>query len=227
MKKILIVLLVLSLTSIPFVSAHPFTDETIPNLSSNAPTGVSEVIVYFSEPVELNFSALKVLDNNGNQIDNKDTDYYEDEKSLIVTTSPLEDGVYTVTTKVLSKVDGHLVPGAFLFAVGDVVIDPKLLDSQNSAELIFFPEAGARFPGIVGQTIVLGVVIASLIIWGTQNKQSIKEELEQVQIKHHQKFMSITGIGLMLIFISNILMIAVQTVRLETSPIESIQTSLN
>jgi copper transport protein len=224
MKKILIILLVLSLTSIPSALAHPFTDETIPNLSSNAPTGVSEVIVYFSEPVELNFSTLKVLDNNGNQIDNKDTDYHQDEKSLIVTTSPLEDGVYTVTTKVLSKVDGHLVPGAFLFAVGDVIIDPKLLDNQSSAKLIFFPEAGARFPGIVGQTIVLGVVIASLIIWGTQNKQSIKEELEQVQIKHHQKFMSITGIGLMLIFISNILMIAVQTVRLETSPMEAIQT---
>mgnify|MGYP000099473043 FL=1 len=225
MKKILIVLLVLSLTSIPFVSAHPFTDETIPNLSSNAPTGVSEVIVYFSEPVELNFSTLKVLDNNGNQIDNKDTDYYQDEKSLIITTSPLEDGVYTVTTKVLSKIDGHLVPGAFLFAVGDVVIDPKLLENQSSAELIFFPEAGARFPGIVGQTIVLGVIIASLIIWGTQNKQLIKEELEQIEITHHQKFMSITGIGLLLIFISNILMIAVQTVRLETSPIEAIQTN--
>ena len=224
MKKILIVLLILSVSSIPFVSAHPFTNETIPNLSSNAPTGISEVIVFFSEPVEIEFSTLKVLDNNGNQIDNKDTNYYEDEKSLIVTTEPLEDGVYTVTTKVLSKVDGHLVPGAFLFAVGDVVIDPKLLENQSSIDLIFYPEAGARFPGIVGQTIVLGVVIASLIIWGTQNKQSIKEELEQVQIKHHQKFMSITGIGLMLIFISNVLMIAVQTVRLETSPIEAIQT---
>ena len=224
MKKILIILLVLSVSSIPFVSAHPFTNETIPNLSSNAPTGVSEVIVFFSEPVEIEFSTIKVLDNNGNQIDNKDTNYYEDEKSLIVTTEPLEDGVYTVTTKVLSKVDGHLVPGAFLFAVGDVVIDPKLLEDQSSTDLIFYPEAGARFPGIVGQTIVLGVVIASLIIWGTQNKQSIKEELEQVQIKHHQKFMTITGIGLMLVFISNILMIAVQTVRLETSPIEAIQT---
>ena len=225
MKKILIVLLVLSLSSIPFVSAHPFTDETIPNLSSNAPTGVSEVVVFFSEPVELDFSTLKVLDNNGNQIDNKDTNYYQDEKSLIVTTSPLEDGVYTVTTKVLSKVDGHLVPGAFLFAVGDVVIDPKLLENQNSIDLIFFPEAGARFPGIVGQTIVLGVIIASLIIWGTQNKQLIKEELEQIEFTHHQKFMSITGIGLMLVFISNVLMIAVQTVRLETTPIEAIQTN--
>jgi len=88
----------------------------------------------------------------------------------------------------------------FLFAVGDVVIDPKLLDNQSSAELIFFPEAGARFPGIVGQTIVLGVIIASLIIWGTQNKQLIKEELEQIEITHHQKFMSITGIGLIFNF---------------------------
>ena len=37
--------------------------------------------------------------------------------------------------------------------------------------------------------------------------------------------MSITGIGLVLIFISNILMIAVQTIRLETSPIDAIQTN--
>ena len=85
-------------------------------------------------------------------------------------------------------------------------IDPKLLENQDSIELIFYPEAGARFPGIVGQTIVLGVVIASLIIWGTQNKQSIKDELEEVQNKHHQKFMYVTGIGLVLVFISNILM---------------------
>jgi copper transport protein len=112
--------------SIPFAAAHPFTEETIPSLTSNSPTGVTEVIVYFSEPVEINFSQLKVLDNNGNQIDNKDTNYYEGEESLIVTTLPLEDGVYTVSTKVLSKVDGHLVPDAFLFAVGNVVIDDKI-----------------------------------------------------------------------------------------------------
>ena len=102
-------------------SAHPFTEETIPSLTSNSPAGVTEVIVYFSEGVEIGFSELKVFDTDGNQIDNKDTtDYYEGEESLIVTTPPLEDGVYTVSTKVLSKVDGHLVPGAFLFAVGDV-----------------------------------------------------------------------------------------------------------
>ena len=224
MKRFLLLLVILSVVSIPFAAAHPFTEETSPNLSSNAPVGVSEVIVYFSEPVELDFSSVKVYDTNGNQIDNKDTSYHEGENSLIVTTPPLEDGVYTVATKVLSKVDGHLVPGAFLFAVGDVVIDPSLLGQEVPSEIIFWPEAGARFPGIVGQTIVLGAVIASLIIWGTQNKIMIKDELEKIQSVYHGKFMSVTGIGLVLVFISDILMIVIQTIRLETSPIDAIQT---
>jgi len=224
MQKFLIVLLVLSFISIPFAAAHPFTEETIPSLASNAPAGTTKVIVFFSEPVDINFSELKVLDNNGNQIDNKDTNYYEGELSLIVTTPPLEDGVYTATTKVLSKVDGHLVPGAFLFAVGDVIVDPSMLGVERSSELVFLPEAGARFPGIVGQTIVLGIVIASLFIWGTQNKHPIKEELEKIEKIHHGKFMSLTGIGLGLVFVSDILMIVVQTIRLETSPLNAIQT---
>ena len=108
MRKFLIILLVFHQCLFHLHTAHPFTEETIPSLVSNAPTGTSEVIVFFSEPVDINFSEIKVLDNNGNQIDNKDTNYYEGELSLIVTTPPLEDGVYTVTTKVLSKVDGHL-----------------------------------------------------------------------------------------------------------------------
>ena len=223
MRKFLIILLVLSFISIPFAAAHPFTEETIPNLESNAPVGTSEVIVYFSEPVDINFSEIKVFDNNGNQIDNKDTNYHKGELSLIVTTLPLNDGVYTASVKVLSKVDGHLVPSAFLFGVGDAIIqdtNPPEVDS----EIIFLPEAGARFPGILGQTIVLGAVIASLIIWGTQNKLLIKEELDKVEIFHHGKFMSITGIGLMLVFISDVLMIIVQTIRLEASPLDVIET---
>ncbi|MCH9657783.1 CopD family protein [archaeon] len=223
MRKLLIFLLVVSFMSIPFVSAHPYTEKTIPSSSSNAPTGTTDVIVFFSEPIDIDFSEIKVFDSNGDQIDNKDTNYYEGELSLIVTTSPLDDGVYTASVKVLSKVDGHLVPSAFLFGVGDAVIkniDPPLVKS----EIIFFEEAGARVLGIIGQTIVLGSVIASLAIWGTQNKQLIKKELDTVESLHHGKFMSITGIGLTLVFISDILMIAIQTIRLEASPLEAIET---
>ena len=222
MQKFLIAILILSFISIPFADAHPFTEKTIPSFTSNASVGTTEVIVFFSEPVDIDFSELKIFDNNGNQIDNKDTSYYENELSLIITTPPLEDGVYTASTKVLSKVDGHLVPDAFLFAVGNAIIDTPL--DEGPTELVFLPEAGVRFPGLVGQTIVLGAVIASLIIWGTQNKQIIKEELEKIENIHHGKFMSVTGIGLILVFVSDILMIAIQTVRLEASPIDVVQT---
>ena len=223
MRKFLIILLVLSFISIPFAAAHPFTEETIPSLGSNAPVNTTEVIVYFSEPVDINFSEIKIFDSNGNQIDNKDTNYYDGELSLIITTSPLDNGVYTASVKVLSKVDGHLVPSAFLFGVGDVIIKDQNPPDVDS-EIIFFPEAGARFPGILGQTIVLGAVIASLLIWGTQNKLVIKDELDKIEIFHHGKFMSITGIGLMLVFISDILIIIVQTLRLEASPLDVIGT---
>ncbi|MFM7795895.1 MAG: copper resistance protein CopC, partial [Candidatus Nitrosotenuis sp.] len=60
---------------------------------------------------------IKVFDSNGNQIDKKNTQYPNpnDESILTITTPPLQDGVYTVTTQVLSKVDGHLVPYACVF----------------------------------------------------------------------------------------------------------------
>ena len=225
MKKLLFVFLLFLSITIPAVSAHPFTMETNPTSAINAPVGVTEVTVIYSEPVELDFSSLKVFDSNGDQIDNRDSQYYLGEESLIVTTPPLEDGVYTVTSKVLSKVDGHLVDDAFIFGVGDVKIEIPTDKPKSIYDILFFPEAGARFPGLVGQTIVLGAVIASMLIWGTQNKNLIRKEIEKVDSAHHDKFMTITGIGLMVVFASNIAMLAVQTLRLETSAFDAIQTT--
>ncbi|MGD2107227.1 MAG: copper resistance protein CopC, partial [Nitrosopumilaceae archaeon] len=225
MKNLVLVLLIIFSVSFPFASAHPFTEETNPSSTQNAPVGVTKVSVIFSEPVELDYSTLKVLDSNGDQIDNKDSKYFEGESSLIVTTPPLESGVYTVTSKVLSKVDGHLVDDAFIFGVGDVKIEPADGQPKSIYSILFFPEAGSRFPGLVGQTIVLGAVIASMIIWGTQDKNLIRNEIEKIDSLHHGKFMTLTGIGLMLVFASNIAMIAVQTFRLEISAFDVIQTN--
>ena len=223
-KRLLILMLILSF-SIPYASAHPFTEETNPSSTENAPEGITQVTVFYSEPIELEFSYLKVLDSNGNQIDNKDSKYFQGEKSLIVSTPPLESGVYTVTSKVLSKIDGHLVDDAFIFGVGDVVVDLPSDKQRTIYDILFFPEAASRFPGLVGQTIVLGAVIASMLIWGTQNKDLIKKEIQKVDTFHHSKFMTLTGIGLMLVFASNIAMLAIQSFRLETSAFEAIQTT--
>ncbi len=225
MRKFLIISLLVLSISFPYASAHPFTEETSPSSAVNAPVGLTEITVIFSESIELDFSSLKVFDSKGDQIDNKDSQYYLGEESLIVTTPPLEDGVYTVASKVLSKVDGHLVPDAFIFGVGDIKIEIPTDQPKSINEILFFPEAGSRFPGLVGQTIILGSVIASMLIWGTQNKNLIRKEIEKIDSFHHGKFMILTGIGLMVVFASNIAMLAVQTLRLETSAFDAIQTT--
>ena len=203
---------------------HPFVVNTEPAQSSNIAAGTNQIIIHYSEAIEVEYSTIKVLDKNGDQVDNKDTKYFQGKDSLVVTTNPLDDGVYTVTSKVLSKVDGHLVNDAFVFAVGSARIDPLLLEETEQPS-VYFPEAAARFPGLVGQVIVLGATLSSLLIWkSVTTKNTIKESLKELHKRHSQIFLKLTAIGLLLVLASNIAMLAVQSLALQTSPLAAIQT---
>ena len=208
----------------PLASAHPFLLDSEPGQGQNAPAGTIQIITNYSEAVEIGFSELKVYDANGNQIDNRDTAYNDGETSLIITTQPLEDGVYTITSKVLSKVDGHLVQAAIVFGVGDVKIDSALLEKQETSESTFIPESIARFPGLVGQTIVLGGVIVSITIWSSQQTR-FREVFTDINEQFKLKFSKIIGYGVIATFASNFIMLGVQTWRLETSPLDVIGTT--
>ena len=225
MNKLVFLLFLILVIGIPAAYAHPFLLDSEPGQGQNAPVGTTQIITFYSEAVEIDFSELKVFDSNGNKIDNMDTAYYEGESSLIITTPPLEDGVYTITSKVLSKIDGHLVQAAVIFGVGDVQVDLTLLEEQEESETTFLPEAAARFPGIVGQTVVLGSVISAIAIWGTQRKHFGKEIRDLVNQAYRFKFAKLTGISLVAVFASNFIMLAVQTLRLEASPIDVIGTA--
>ena len=224
MNKIWILLALVFFLGFPLASAHPFLLDSEPGQGQNAPAGTIQIITNYSEAVEIGFSELKVYDANGNQIDNSDTAYNGGETSLAVTTPPLEDGVYTITSKVLSKVDGHLVQAAIVFGVGDVKIDSSLLEKQESSETTFIPESIARFPGLVGQTIVLGGVIVSITIWSSQQTR-FREVFGDIHEQFKVKFSKIIGYGVIATFASNFIMLGVQTWRLEVSPLEVIGTT--
>ena len=208
----------------PLAYGHPFLLDSEPSQGQNAAVGTTQIITHYSEAVEINFSELKIYDSNGNQVDNRDTAYYNAESSLVITTSPLEDGVYTIASKVLSKVDGHLVHAAIIFGVGDVQIDTSLLESQEQSETTFIPESIARFPGLVGQTIVLGGIIASIVIWST-GQTRFKEQIALIETSFKAKFSKVIGFGIIAVFASNFIILGVQTWRLETSPLDVIQTT--
>ena len=114
---------------------------------------------------------------------------------------------------------------AIIFGVGEAQVDASLLESQDESETTFLPEAAARFPGIVGQTVVLGSTISAIAIWGTQRKYFGKENLTLINQTYRSKFSKITGVALVGVLVSNFVMLAVQTVRLETSPIDVLGTT--
>ena len=225
MNKLLFLPFLILIIGVPSAYAHPFLVDSEPGQGQNAAVGTTQIIVFYSEAIEIDFSELKVFDSNGNKIDNMDTAYYEGESSLVITTPSLEDGIYTVTSKVLSKIDGHLVQAAIIFGVGETQVDLSLLEAQEESEITFLAEAAARFPGIIGQTVVLGSVISGIVIWGTQRKRFGKESRDLVNQAYRFKFAKLTGISLVAVFASNFIILAVQTLRLETSPIDVIDTA--
>jgi len=131
MNKLLFLPFLVLIIGIPSAYAHPFLLDSDPGQGQNAAIGTTQIITFYSEAIEIDFSELKIFDSNGNKIDNMDTSYYDGENSLVITTPPLEDGIYTVTSKVLSKIDGHLVQAAIIFGVGEAEVDLSLLESQE------------------------------------------------------------------------------------------------
>ena len=219
---VLVSVLVLTAAAAPATHAHPFTLETWPGGGVNGEVGTTQVWVRYSEEVELRFSSLKVYDGAGNQIDSRNTAYHIGEASLAVSTPPLEEGVYTVASKVLSRVDGHLVPDTFVFAVGDIVLEQG--PDDTSEELVYLPEAAARFPGLAGQTILLGSAIAALLVWNDRYRRRVGDGAEAASAAHRSRLTGVMGASLIAVLASNISMLAVQTVRLGAFSPETLET---
>ncbi len=92
--------------------------EPAPNSVLSDPPG--KVTLYFTEPVEPQFSEIQVLDSQGRQVDNRDSRVDSDTPGVLsVTLSELPRGLYTTVWRSLSAYDGHALEGSFIFSVGE------------------------------------------------------------------------------------------------------------
>lgn len=148
------------------VYGHAFVTRSDPAPSQSLPTSPSKVDVFFSEPVDVKYSKLKVLDQDGKQINTNKIHYLNgDQSALTSTLTQLKDGVYTVSTTVLSQTDGHVTDNAFIFAVGDAAVHSNITQSNSQESNLYIPEALARFPTLVGQVIIVGGAFSALWLW--------------------------------------------------------------
>ena len=96
---------------------HSGLQRAEPPVESKLKRPPSEVKLYFSEPLEQDYSTVRVKDARGVQVDRQDARVDPSNPLLLrVTLQPLEHGPYTVIWRVLS-VDSHVTEGRFTFRV--------------------------------------------------------------------------------------------------------------
>jgi copper transport protein len=107
----------LLLGSASSASAHAVLLEAEPADGAQVDTAPSKVTLRFSEEPEPRLIAVRVLDQGEAELETGDAVPIPG-NGLEVTLPQLDQGVYTVTWRVVSRVDGHPTAGVFAFGVG-------------------------------------------------------------------------------------------------------------
>jgi copper transport protein len=85
----------------------------------------SVVIITFTEAPDPKLSQVQILDTSGRQVAGGPASAVSGALTTVaITLPPLGDGVYTVSWRTVSAIDGHVATGVFAFAVGAQPVPP-------------------------------------------------------------------------------------------------------
>lgn len=223
--------------------AHPFFVDSTPPPFSNQPS-IEKIEIIFSEPIELGYSKISVIGPEGKIVDTGDAQHGaegRDTSSLAVTLpSNIPEGSYTVSSTVLSAVDGHVVDYSFVFGIGEGAV-PASSESASSSidnnigtrgtgedtlkDTFALEEAAARYPGYVGQIIVVGAVFATLWLWRPfRNMPWPSAILSEHRAKIDKNVIRLVLLGIGLVLGSGVAIIFVQSLSIGAGIPEAIAT---
>ena len=117
MKRIIVSLGLIVLLGTARLEGHAFLQRAEPAVGSTVQKSPSEVRIWFTEKIEPAFSAIRVFDASGKEVDKRDARLDRSNQALLhVSLPPLQAGMYKVAWRVVS-VDTHVTNGSFTFRV--------------------------------------------------------------------------------------------------------------
>ncbi|HEY7228572.1 MAG TPA: copper resistance protein CopC [Nitrososphaeraceae archaeon] len=205
---------------------HAFVINSNPSQSQSIPKSPQQVNVFFSEPVDLRFSHLKVLDSNGKQVDKGDVHHLQnDESSLTVSLPLLKDGTYTVSTNVLSQTDGHVTDNAFVFGIGEAVVVPTNVSPSTTSSTLYLPEAISRFPTLLAQVMIVGAAFGTLWLWRPLSKITLlTDSISKIRPKVGKSLAGYYVVASIILVSSNFAIIFFQAIAIHGSIIDVFET---
>jgi copper transport protein len=155
--------------------AHAELISTEPASGEQLDVAPEQVVLRFTESVDVADDAVEVLTAGGDRIDVGDPAHPEGEGSSVAVDLPgLDDGTYVVSWRVLSS-DNHPVSGAFTFGVGDAAAGSSDADAQalvddalagaGSDRVVGVAYGVVRFAAFAGLVVLIGGAAFLGVLW--------------------------------------------------------------
>ena len=149
----------LALGPAPVARAHGVLRASDPGAGAVVDQSPATITLSFTEAPELPFSSVKVLDGTGRSFGAGELQPVAgDPETLSQPLQTLPKGVYTVSWRIVSRVDGHLTAGSFAFGVQTPVTADAAAAAAEGASL-----PGNRSVAAVGGRALLYAGLACLL----------------------------------------------------------------
>ena len=174
--KCVLVVLLYSAWAVTSVSAHAVLLRSTPSANAVLEQPPVQVELFFTETLEQNLSSIQVFDANNLIVDAGDVRVDpSDPTRMTVTLHAIPDGVYTVTWKALSTVDGHQTVGTFPFAVGDANATAVSEIQQSTTARLPVSALVAKFMLLVSLATLVGQRFFIALVWDPALKSNRNE----------------------------------------------------
>lgn len=209
------VVVLYSAWTVTTVYAHALLLRSTPQANAVLERSPVQVELFFSEPLESNLSSIKVYDSNNLQVDVSDVRVDPSTPTrMTVSLRSLVDGIYTVTWKAVSSIDGHQTTGTFPFAVGTVNANAVQAIQQSTKFRLPISTLVAKFLMLAALAILIGQRLFIVLVWNPALKSNQNETTQPIVWK---TFYRIGLIGVLLSIGLGILSQAGQTTGNELS----------
>lgn len=161
---ILIALVFTAMATPRVVLAHAFLERSDPAANSVLPSAPSSARLWFTEPIEPDFSDARLFDSAGNQIPTADALVTGANELTLPLPANLANGTYTIQWRNVSRTDGHPQAGYVPFTIGTQadVVEPIVPEITAFGAPPTWLSATARWLSLLGASLAVGGLAAWL-----------------------------------------------------------------
>lgn len=176
------------------VSAHANLLQSEPPANAVLPSAPGEIRIWFTEPLEAEFSKIVLRDQNGNIVETQ-TSHVDptDPTQIYMIPGPLPDGLYTVAWRALSSADGHATIGSYAIIIG--TSRGIINTAPSTADNVPADGTFIRWANLMSLAIGVGGIGFLLFVWkpAIGNTQPAIERRIHIIIWIGWVFIGITG----------------------------------